>query len=246
MNPPQPLEPCPEMPLLRPFWFLRCIFQTIAHPRGAYLSTKLFVPSSIWRVKSIKLKNVDEKISTCDLLSAALLKLAKVDTQDADAVLEEMQYFEIIMDQAQLNLSKRLGNEVGLVGASSLFKGPSFVDETSFSSDTLTSKSANTNSKSYLSSWRKLRSKSSAGPALITNLTMGHPRDIPRESPTLESLPMTSTPEPKFPKRDLGRLQCSGPNSNYMAALARLCDAVQVLGKPGTCLIVLSCYRPLT
>lgn len=197
-------------------------------------------------MKGIKLKNVDEKISTCDLLSAALLKLAKVDTQDADAVLEEMQYFEIIMDQAQLNLSKRLGNEVGLVGASSLFKGPSIVDEMSFSSDTLTSKNTNTNSKSYLSSWRKLRSKSSAGPALITNLTMGHPRDITRESPTLESLPMTSTPDPKYPKGDLGRLQYSGPNSNYMAALARLCDAAQVLGKSGTCLTVLHSHRPLT
>lgn len=228
-NAPLPLEPCPELPLLRPFWFLRCIYQTIAHPRGAYISTKLFVPRDIWRVKSIKLKNVDEKISHCDLLSAALLKLAKVDTLDADAVLREMQFLEHIMDQAQVNLSKKLGNDVGVVGASALFKGSGTTEDAASNSETITAKSTGANNRSYLS-WRKLRSKNSAGPGATAS------REGSKEGPTMDSLPMTNASDTKFLKRDLSRVQYTGPNSNYMAALARLCDAVQVLGKqrPGS------------
>jgi hypothetical protein len=59
-NAPIPLEPCPETYLLRPFWLMRCFYQTIVHPRGGYLSTKLFVPRDVWRVKGVKLKNIDD------------------------------------------------------------------------------------------------------------------------------------------------------------------------------------------
>lgn len=229
-NPPLPLEPCPELALLRPFWFLRCIYQTIAHPRGGYISTRLFIPNSIWRVKNVKLKSVDEKISACDLLSAALSKLAQVDTFDDDAVLEEMQFLENVIEQVQSSLSKKLGNEVGVLGTSSLFKGSSATDEGSFHNDTSVSKSSNTHSKSYLSSWRKLRSKSS-GPGAISHASAIILREGSKDGPTLESLPMTSQLDSKSPKRDLGRIHCGGPNSNYMSALARLCDAAQVLGR---------------
>lgn len=229
-NAPLPLELCPELPLLRPFWFLRCIYQTIAHPRGAYISTKLFVPSSIWKVKNVKLKNVEEKVASCDLLSAALLKLAKVDTLDADAVLRELQFLENVMDQAQLNLSKKLGNDVGVVGMSSLFKAPGMVDEAVSNSDTVASKSANTNSKSYLSSWRKKRSKNYVAPSVTSAVTSAS-KESSKDGIIIDSLPMTSITDPKFPKRDLGRIQYHGPHSNYMAALARLCDAVQILGQ---------------
>lgn len=230
-NPPLPLEPCPELPLLRPFWFLRCIYQTIAHPRGGYISTRLFIPSSIWRVKNVKLKNVDDKVSACDLLSAALSKLAKVDTFDADAVLEEMQFLENVMEQAQSNLAKKLGNEVGVLGTSSLFKGSNVLDDGASHTDTLASRSSNTHSKSYLSSWRKLRSNKNSGPGVIPNSGATNIRDGFKDGLTLESVPMTSVPDPRFPRRDLGRIHYGGPNANYMAALARLCDAVQVLGK---------------
>lgn len=226
-NAPLPLECCPESPLLRPFWFLRCIYHTIAHPRGAYLSTKLFVPRDIWRVKGVKLKNMEEKISQCDLLTAALLKLAKVDTVDADSVLVEMQFLESVMDQAQANLSKKLGSDVGVVGASTLFKGSSPLDDAAPNTETLTFKSTNINNKSYLSSWRKLRSKNPSATPSLTPTS----RDGSKEGPTMDSLPMTASSDPRFAKRDVSHVQCTGPNSNYMAALARLCDAVQVLGK---------------
>ena len=228
-NAPLPLELCPESPLLRPFWLLRCVYQTIAHPRGAYISTKLFVPSSVWKIKTIKLKNVEEKVASCDLLSAALLKLAKVDTLDADAVLRDMQFLEGVMDQAQANLTKKLGNDVGVVGMSSLFKGPSAMDEAISNADALALKGINANSKSYLSSWRKLRSKNSMGPN-VTPMLANALKENSKDGVVMDSLPMTGITDPKFPKRDLGRIQYDGPNSNYMAALARLCDAVQILG----------------
>ena len=237
-NPPLPLEPCPESTLLRPFWLLRSIYQTIANPRGGYVTSRLFVPRDIWRVKNIKLKNVEEKVSSCDLLTAALLKLGKVDTFNADAVLEEMQFLENVMDQVQTNLSKKLGSDVGVQGAASSFKGMTIIDDSASNSEALTSKTNNANSKSYLSSWRKLRSKNSLGPGLTTVSTSTVSKDGQKEAPTMKSLPMTTMPNPRFPKRDVSSVQCMGPNPSYMGALARLCDAAQILGKPSPTLSI--------
>ena len=232
MNAPLPLEPCPESSLLRPFWFLRCIYQTIAHPRGGYLSNRLFVPRDIWKVKTTKLKSLEEKVSSCDLLTATLLKLAKVDTLDADAVLKEMQFLESVMEQTQASLSKKLGSEVGTVGAPWLSKSSSVIDDMHSTSDTLASKSTNMSTKSYLSSWKKLRSKNSAGPGHAAAAAFAASKDGSKDVPAMKSLPMTAIPNPKFSRRDLSQVQYSGPNAVYMAALAKLCDAVQILGKP--------------
>lgn len=227
MNAPIPLEPCPESFLLRPFWLMRCLYQTIAHPRGGYLSTKLFIPRDVWRVKNVKIKAVEEKISNCDLLTAALLKLAQVDTYDADAVLEEMQSLENVLDQVQTSLAKKLGNEVGVQGSMPLFRSTS-TDESGAAADSTSSKMSGGSSKSYLSTWRKLRSKNS-GVNAVTPISNG--KEGGKENLTMSSLPMTSTPSARPAKRDITQVQFTGPNANYMGALARLFDAVQVLGK---------------
>ena len=228
-NAPLPLEPCPESALLRPFWFLRSIYQTIAHPRGGYISNRLFVPRDIWRVKNIKLKNVEEKVSSCDLLTAALLKLGRVDNLDANAVKEEMEFFETVMEQVHSNLTKKLGSDVGVQGATQLFKSFGAGDETAYP-EALAPKTANASSKSYLS-WRKLRNRTASGPGLPSMSSYNGSRDGFKEAPTMKSVPMTSVPNPKFPKRDVNQIQCVGPNPSYMGALARLCDAAQVLGE---------------
>ena len=230
LHPPLPLEPCPDLALLRPFWFLRSIYQTIAHPRGGYISNRLFVPRDIWRVKNIKLKNVEEKVSSCDLLTAALLKLGKVDNLDANAVKDEMEFFETVMEQVHSNLTKKLGSDVGVQGAAQLFKSFGAGDDTAHP-DALSHKTTNASSKSYLS-WRKLRNKNSLGPGLPSVSWNNATRDGSKEAPTLRSVPMTSATNPKFPKRDVNQIQCVGPNPSYMGALARLCDAAQVLGEP--------------
>ena len=227
---PLPLEPCPDSALLRPFWFLRSIYQTIAHPRGGYISNRLFVPRDIWRVKNIKLKNVEEKVSSCDLLTAALLKLGKVDNLDANAVKDEMEFFETIMEQVHSNLSKKLGSDVGVQGTAQLFKSFGAGDEAAYP-DALTHRTTNASSKSYLS-WRKIRNKNSLGPGPPSVNWNNATRDGFKEAPTLRSVPMTSATNPKFPKRDVTQIQCVGPNPSYMGALARLCDAAQVLGEP--------------
>ncbi|KAF2402307.1 hypothetical protein EJ06DRAFT_474167 [Trichodelitschia bisporula] len=225
-NAPIPLEPCPDSHLLRPFWLMRCFYQTIAHPRGGYLSTKLFVPRDVWRVKGVKIKAVDDKISTCDLLTAALLKLASVDTLDADAVLDEMQAFEALLDQAQSNLSKKLGNDVGAHGLSTLFKDGASADGGNQAAEAASASSARTAStgRSYLTSWRKLRSKGSA-----VNLTSVPARDTSKDTYTMSTVPVTTLPNPRFAKRDLSQLDLSGPHALYMGSLARLFDAAQII-----------------
>ncbi|KAH8724491.1 hypothetical protein GQ44DRAFT_773126 [Phaeosphaeriaceae sp. PMI808] len=232
-NAPIPLEPCPDSYLLRPFWLMRCFYQTIAHPRGGYLSTKLFIPRDVWRVKGVKLKNIEDKIANCDLLTAALQKLATVDTLDADAMLEEMQALEIVLDQVQTQLAKKLGNEVGVHTVSTLFKDAYTVGEGA-ATDGLTRvntqdhqpRSAVAHGKSYLTSWRKLRSKNSG----VNLASMASSKsEVPKDSLTMATLPMTSLHTIRFAKRDISSVHFEGPNSGYMGSLARLFDAVQIL-----------------
>jgi len=235
-NAPIPLEPCPDSYLLRPFWLMRCFYQTIAHPRGGYLSTKLFIPRDVWRVKGVKLKNIEDKIANCDLLTAALQKLASVDTLDADAMLEEMQALEVVLDQVQTQLAKKLGNEVGVHSVSTLFKDAYTVGEGA-SMDGLSRvttqdhshppKSAVSQGKSYLTSWRKLRSKNSG----VNLASMASSKsEVPKDSLVMNTLPMTSLPTIRFAKRDISGVHFEGPNSGYMSSLARLFDSVQILG----------------
>ena len=229
LNAPCPLEPCPQSFLLRPFWLMRCLYQTIAHPRGGYLSMRLFVPRDVWRVKNVKIKGVEDKVSNCDLLTAALLKLSKVDTLDADAVLEEMQSFELVLEQVRNILQKKLGSEVGLQSSVALFKGSPATEDGGTQAEALSSKSGNGGNKSYLSSWRKLRSKNSG--AALSSFTALPLREGNKESLSMSSLPMTSTPYSRPHKRNLGQIQLTGPNASYMGALARLFDAAQILGE---------------
>lgn len=238
-NAPIPLEPCPESYLLRPFWLMRCFYQTIAHPRGGYLSTKLFIPRDVWRVKGVKIKNIEDKIANCDLLTAALQKLASVDTFDADAILEEMQSLELVLDQVQTQLAKKLGNEVGVHSVAALFKDATTVGEAAASIDGISKgshgsqdhappKSAVAQGKSYLTSWRKLRSKNS-GVNLASMATTSGKSEVPKDSLVMATLPMTSLPSIRFAKRDISGVVFEGPNSGYMGSLARLFDSAQIL-----------------
>lgn len=227
-NGPLPLEACPEPVLLRPYWLLRCLYHTMAHPRGGYISQRLFVPRDIWFVRNVKLKAIEEKASNCDLLTAALHKLSRVDTLDADAVYEEMQSLDHILDQVQSILTKKLGDEVGIKGSAALFKSSS-MDEAGQSNESLHSRNPAAGSKSS-SLFRKLRSKNSSRPSVPTGTGTAPVKDVAREMLTIRSVPMTNSTNPRFPKRDPATVQTGGPYAQYMGALVRLCDATQVLG----------------
>lgn len=243
---PSSLEPCPEPTLLRPFWMLRCIASVINQPRGGFLTTRLFVPRQVWLNRSVKLKNVEDKIANCDLLTAALGKLSKVDTYDADAVLEELQSFEGVMERVQAVLVKRLGNEVGVGGITALFKdAPVHIDSTGTTADSRDSKP----NKSYLSSWRKLRGKNSTGGVTIPLSSTRADKDVA----TMASVPMTSFIP--VDKRTAHKYTTSkdntfeGPHKDYMSSMSRLCEAAQVLGEfcynsYTLCLITDTPYRP--
>ncbi|RMZ69645.1 mit domain-containing [Pyrenophora seminiperda CCB06] len=239
-NAPIPLEPCPDSYLLRPFWLMRCFYQTIAHPRGGYLSTKLFIPRDVWRVKGVKLKNIEDKIANCDMLTAALQKLAAVDMNDADAVLEEMQALELMLDQVQIILAKKLGNEVGVQSVTVLFKDATTVGEGAASTDGSgkgshgsqeAPRGAVAQGKSYLASWRKLRSKNSG--VNLAGMAGAKNAEVPKDTLVMATLPMTNLPTIRFAKRDISGVVFEGPNAGYMGSLARLFDAVQVLDQIG-------------
>ncbi|RYP49858.1 hypothetical protein DL768_004513 [Monosporascus sp. mg162] len=230
---PLPLEPCPADVMLRPFWLMRALYQTLAHPRGGYLTHRLFVPRDAWKVKGVKLRALEDKTSQCDLLTAALLKLARVDSTDADAVLDEMQSFENILEQVQATLTRKLGNDVGTHGMAN--------DKDGESATPVVPRSASISSKSAFS-WRRLRSKASAA-----NLTSaygsksssggGGAGGSEKEavtvtgSGTIPSLPMVAHPSSRPAKRDVTSVKFDGPNAGYMASLARLFDAAQTVAR---------------
>ncbi|KAG9667709.1 hypothetical protein KCU99_g2633, partial [Aureobasidium melanogenum] len=224
---PSSLEPCPEPTLLRPFWMLRCIAHVLNQPRGGFLTTRLFVPRQIWLNRNVKLKSVEDKISNCDLLTAALGKLSKVDTYDADAVLEELQGFEEVMERVQTVLIKRLGSEVGVQGVSALFKDAQVhIDSTGTTADAREPKP----NKSYLSSWRKLRGKNSSGGVTIPLSSSRTEKEVPN----MASVPMTSfvSIDKRTAHKHISPKETSsfeGPHKEYMSSVSRLCEAAQVL-----------------
>ncbi|KAL0777645.1 hypothetical protein CaCOL14_005298 [Colletotrichum acutatum] len=229
LDAPIPLEPCPTDYMLRPFWLMRCLYQTLAHPRGGYLSNKLFVPRDVWKVKGVKIRNLEDKVATCDYLTAALLKLARVDTCDADAVLEEMQALEGILEQVQVGLTRKLGTDVGVQNSSMLFRDASNSAE--LEAAISVPRSASVSGKSSSFSWRRLRSKNSAAGLNNSFNAKGNGVESGKESPGLETLPMTEHPTSRPSRRDPSNAQFSGPNANYMGSLARLFDAAQTIGK---------------
>ncbi|KKA28014.1 hypothetical protein TD95_003694 [Thielaviopsis punctulata] len=249
-NVPVALEPCPNDFLLRPFWMMRCLYQTLCHPRGGFISNKLFVPRDVWKVKGVKIKNVDDKVQACDALTAALEKLGRVDTNDADNMLEEMQSLENVLDQLTQQLTRKLGGDVGIQAPSVLFRESSANVEAESGSAVPRSTSVSNKTGSSFS-WRRLRSKTSqagltsqysssangmastsslggSGASVTMRLDSSHGTSR-RDSPPTEMLPMTTTPILRPPRRDVKKVQFSGPNSVYMEALARLFDAAQTV-----------------
>jgi hypothetical protein len=190
-------------------------------------------------VKGVKLKNVEDKIANCDYLTAALQKLAQVDNCDADAVLEEMQTLENILEQVEVALTRKLGNEVGVHGASNLFKEATAPEG---DQGPTVPRSASVSGKSSSFSWRRLRGKTSS--AGLGNTYSGKTSSgggssaatIPvdgaaAKDAVVPSVPMTSHPTSRPAKRDVSSVQFGGPNANYMGALARLLDAAQTVGE---------------
>ncbi|KAI0014539.1 hypothetical protein F4780DRAFT_767805 [Xylariomycetidae sp. FL0641] len=229
---PLPLEPCPSDALLRPFWLMRALYQTLAHPRGGYISNRLFVPRDAWKVKGVKLKLLEDKMSQCDFLTAALLKLARVDSTDADAVLEEMQNFENILEVVQQQLTRKLGNEVGSQGVNGL------QNDRDGEQTPVVPRNNSVSAKTGGFSWRRLRGKGSAANMSSAYGTKGNSSggngNPPERDPTsttgsIPSLPMTAHPSSRPAKRDVASLKFDGPWANYMSSLARLFDAAQVI-----------------
>jgi len=229
---PTGVEPCPESFLLRPFWLMRNILASLTHPKGAFLTSRLFVSREVWHMKSMKLKYVEEKIANCDLLTAALGRLAVVDTYDADAVMEELESFEDVLERVQAALARKLSGEVGTSGLNSLFKdGP---NSAGLAANGASAHDAGVEKpKGVLSSWRKLRSKSSGSAGSALQPSKALLTSFGGSSQSAGVVPMTSVIalDRRGVKKEAKNFTFEGPNQNYMGSLARLFEAVQVLGK---------------
>lgn len=223
------LEPCPSEPTSKPFWLMRCLYQTIAHPRGGYISTRLFVPRDVWSIKGVKIKAIDDKISACDLVTAALQKLAEVKQDQINSIFEEMQALEGVLDRAQTMLSKKLGNEVGSAGAKALY-GENLTSEGGHSHhhDMITTKVGNVSAsgKGYFS-LRKLRTKASNNG--LNSTFSGHHHNNNDISYTSLPIAQPGSDSSKRPKRNVESVSFTGPNAAYISALAKLFDAAQIL-----------------
>lgn len=249
---PLPLEPCPADAMLRPFWLMRALYQTLAHPKGGYLTSKLFVPRDAWKVKNVKLRALEDKMAQCDLLTAALLKLARVDSNDADAVLEEMQSFENILETVQTALSRKLGNEVGSNGLALASEKDSGEHGHAGGTPAAVPRSASVSGKSSAFSWRRLRNKGSAvnlSSAYGSKSSSGNGSNSVGEKEanavvvvgsgsSLPSLPMVAHPSSRPAKRDVTSVRFDGPYGGYMASLARLFDAAQTVGTFFSCSVL--------
>lgn len=144
------------------------------------------------------------------------------------------------MERVQVALSKKLGSDVGVHGVAGMFRDASATTVTSATGNAgsdnaaVSDKAAKSNSgKSYLSSWRKLRNKSSGTPLSTTGSQMPTKPASGKDQHTMSSVPMTNfvPVERRGNKRDARNLVFEGPNKDYMGSLARLFDGVQVLGK---------------
>jgi hypothetical protein len=143
-----------------------------------------------------------------------------------------------VLEQVQGVLTRKLGTEVGVVGASAMFKDAGGLE----SEATSVPRSASVTGKGSSFSWRRLRNKGSSAnlPSISSayggkggsggGSTVVIDSGSGKES-LLPSLPMTSHPTSRPAKRDISSVVFSGPNANYMSSLARLFDAAQAIGK---------------
>jgi hypothetical protein len=204
----------------------------------------------------VKLKYVDEKITHLDTLTKALERLGAVDSLDAEAVEKEMQSLEMVLDAVQAVLAKKLGHEVGVNATTSFIKDAPVEFGGSLGGTTpggangeIQYPSSRSSSKSYLSSWRKLRSKTSSthlsnGHGSHGQITKGEHRDkSDTTAPRMASVPMTQMLNFKFARKRDNALfsELAGPWAGYMISLAKFCEAVQVVGKycPCSCVVLL-------
>ena len=204
---------------------MRNLASTLTHPKGGFLTSRLFVPREVWQVKSMKLKYLEDKIANCDMLTAALGRLAWVDTYDADAVMEELESFEDVLERVQNTLGKKLGSEVGTGGLNSLFKDASAsASATTNSSLSPDAAAGSEKAKGYFSSWRKLRQKSSGAPVAGGPTAKNSHKTADKEASNMSSVPMTSfvSLDRRGTKKDIKNHIFEGPNKDYMSSLARL------------------------
>ncbi|ORX78177.1 hypothetical protein K493DRAFT_412385 [Basidiobolus meristosporus CBS 931.73] len=113
-QPPQKLE-------LQPFWLMRCFERSMIG--GGFISSKMYIPRSLWYQGGARLSAIEAKISACELLTATLYNMAlslgqsippsttsTANLRESDIVvlLRELESFDTVLYSVQNNLAKKL------------------------------------------------------------------------------------------------------------------------------------------
>ncbi|KAF2858839.1 hypothetical protein K470DRAFT_259438 [Piedraia hortae CBS 480.64] len=207
---PAALEPCPESSLLRPYWLMRTILSTLIHPQGGFITTQLFIPREAWLTRGVKLRHIEDKIANIDLLTASLSRLNPNETSDVQTIIAELSSVEEVMDRVRSALTKRLGNDVG---------GRTVTAD---NGEVAPTTSRGKSGYGYLSSWKKLRGKSS---------TKDQQSGFKERGVRMGSVPMIAIPGAVVTPTTSATSSFEGPQKEYMGSLVRLFSKVPVLGK---------------
>jgi hypothetical protein len=81
-------EDPPEDPYLKPYWLMRALTSSIRNQKGAYISTRLFVPQSVWTLKNVKLKAMEEKISNFHSMAAVVKQVLDTEPRNVGLLLQ--------------------------------------------------------------------------------------------------------------------------------------------------------------
>jgi hypothetical protein len=78
----------PEDPYHRPYWLMSALVSSMKNQKGAYINARLFVPQAVWMLKNVKLKAVDEKINSINMMTQAVRNVLETSSKDVAGLIQ--------------------------------------------------------------------------------------------------------------------------------------------------------------
>ncbi|KAH3760241.1 hypothetical protein Pelo_7961 [Pelomyxa schiedti] len=104
------VKPPPEIPcedLVKPFHMMKTLLTTMT--TGGFLTPKLYIPSTVWNQRDVKLTAVQAKLAACYPVIESLQRLQLLSPEPNDMVFQELTTFSASCDVIQNTLSQHLG-----------------------------------------------------------------------------------------------------------------------------------------
>jgi hypothetical protein len=78
----------PEDPFHRPYWLMGALALSMRNQKGAYINARLFVPQGVWTLKNVKLKAVEEKINSINMMTVAVRFVLDTDPKNIPGLIQ--------------------------------------------------------------------------------------------------------------------------------------------------------------